>query len=253
MHAWQNHTVFTPHIFISDGVDGNCHGDDGQSRCTNSCTNAGRYCAVLEHNSATGTEVATEALRLLCVWNLYGQDNGVGREWWDYVKIFNELCDPGHSSSTGGLSFSDEKCVAKAMDQARVDKDKVDNCMEVSGGTKEDKPNTLLTKELNDQRSTTIHRLPSLSVNHVVVIEDNFSFRFDTAFKAICDGFPTGSDPPVCQECVSCSDIKTCVDHLHCEYPQNKGSRSIAASHENVTLSSILVVLCIVLLFFERF
>ena len=248
VHALQKHASFTPHMYIYDGVYAGCHSADGQDACMDLCTNAGRYCSVeIDVNSgATGAEVVTEALRRICVWNLYGQGNGVGLEWWEYVKAFTVLCDSATFQSAGAV-FSDEQCVAKAMEQAKVDKAKVDNCMKESGGTLDDQPNTLLTKELGDQTASGVVLIPSLYVNQAVI---RGSLSFDTTFKAICAGFATGSEPPICKECATCTGSEMeCVKHEHCGY-QNNGMLGIDTTNGKVTFSTFVAAMGIVLLFF---
>jgi len=52
--------------------------------CYNLCTNAGRYCATDPDNNLdkgiSGGDVVAESLRRICVWNVYGAENGIGRE-----------------------------------------------------------------------------------------------------------------------------------------------------------------------------
>ena len=34
-----------------------------------------------------------ESLRRICIWKHYGESDGVGAEWWNYVSQFMERCD----------------------------------------------------------------------------------------------------------------------------------------------------------------
>ena len=64
-------------------------GTSGQVQCTTMCTNGGRYCSTdldRDFNSElTGVDVVHESARRLCIWENFG-DDGVGLEWWDYVR-----------------------------------------------------------------------------------------------------------------------------------------------------------------------
>ena len=250
VQALQDHASFTPHMYIYDGEYAGCHGDDGTDLCLDLCTNHGRYCSVeLDLNSgATGQEVVKEALRRICVWNLYGKDNGIGLPWWEYVKHFTELCDSG-SFASGGKVFSDEDCVQRAMELAGVDKTKVDDCMKKSGGTTEDVKNVLLDKELADQQASGVVIIPSLVVNQAVI---RGFLSFDTTFKAICAGFASGSEPPICHECSTCHDEKTCVERGSCAY-QNTGVLGIDTENGSVALSTFVVALVILMVVFAGF
>ncbi|KAL7572550.1 hypothetical protein ACA910_000372 [Epithemia clementina (nom. ined.)] len=246
--ALQEHASFTPHMYIYDGVYAGCHGDNGEDMCLDLCTNAGRYCSVeLDLNSgATGQEVVAEALRRICVWNLYGKDNGIGLPWWEYIKSFTELCDSGSFSSAGKV-FSDEDCIERAMTNAGVNKTKVDLCMAESGGTTEDKNNTLLDKELRDQQTSGIVLIPSLLVNQAVI---RGFLSFDTTFKAICAGFSKGSEPKICTDCANCHDEKTCVEKGFCSYHSNNGLLGIDTASGSVAFPTFLAALGLLLVLF---
>merc|ERR1712032_1333831 len=92
-----SHAYFTPHMYIYDGVMSGCRAQDGSNMCYNLCTNDGRYCATDPDNDLdngiSGADVVTESLRRICIWKNYGESDGVGKEWWDYVNEFMFRCD----------------------------------------------------------------------------------------------------------------------------------------------------------------
>jgi hypothetical protein len=79
---------FTPHYYIVDGERAGCD-LMGLNECGTMCTNSGRYCALDPDEDldvgASGADIVNEAARRSCIWNLYGKDDGIGKEW--YVKM----------------------------------------------------------------------------------------------------------------------------------------------------------------------
>ena len=212
--ALSSHAYFTPHMYIYNGTAAGCHLENGQDVCGDLCSNGGRYCSIdIDLDSgASGTEVVNEALRRMCLWDLYGKENGVGMPWWNYVREFLERCDSGTFMDLGSV-FSDEDCVAKAMKAAGVDKALVDQCMADSGGTKDNIINPRLDKELEDQATSGVVLVPSLIVNSAII---RGYLNFGTAFTAICAGFASGTAPPICDKCANCHDEMTCVSKGKC-------------------------------------
>jgi len=232
--ALSDHAFFTPHMYIYDGVNAGCHSEEGEDLCLDLCSNHGRYCSIdIDENSgATGAEVVAESLRRICIWQEYGKDNGIGLQWWDYVKEFTERCDSG-AWEDEGMVFSDEECIATAMEAAGVKKSDIDECMEKSGGVTGDNANALLDKELSDQETTGVVLTPSLYVNQATI---RGFLNFQTTFKAICAGFAHGSEPPICQECGSCPDERGCVERGKCSSGSSLGT--IMGANGNATIST---------------
>jgi len=201
---------FTPHMYIYDGIKSNCRGFDGESQCYNLCTNNGRYCATDPDNDLdkgiSGADVVEESLRRICIWKHYGEENGVGVEWWDYVNIFMMQCD------TPDL-FMKPKCINEVMYKASIDEAVVQQCIDDSGGLDEDKPNTILDAELTARENVGVVIVPAAYVNRASI---RGALEFVTMFRAVCSGFAAGTEPKICKSCVPCADTKTCVQSGHC-------------------------------------
>ena len=215
----QEHAFFTPRTLLYNGNFAGCrvNNDDPNEYvyqgfdCVNSCSNGGRYCdaksPLIEQLPGSSVE---EGLRRICIWKLYGESNGIGLPWWEYLKSYSKFCKPPISYDPN-LVFPD--CISHAMNMAGVDADKVNNCMLEAGGTRHDRPNTLLSLELNE-RSSSVFRVPTLTVNGAIV---RGALNFATAFWAICAGFPISQEkPPVCQACATCHDPQACVSLQYC-------------------------------------
>lgn len=194
---------FTPHQYIYDGVRAGCQ-FAGEDQCFNLCTNNGRYCATDPDDDldagVSGADIVKESLRRLCIWRIYG-DDGIGKEWWDYVNEFAFRC------ATPDF-FSNEQCIVDALAHAGVDRKIVDSCMADSGGLEGDVANTILDKELADQGAAGVVRVPAFYVNQAPILG---SLSYSTVFKAICSGYALGSEPEVCFKCANCPDEESCV------------------------------------------
>jgi len=216
--ALADHATFTPHMYIYDGIEAKCRNDHGDNECYNLCTNVGRYCATDPDNDLdagiSGADVVTESLRSLCIWELYGKDDGVGTVWWDYNKIFIEECD-------NDLDFMKEVCVRDVMQQVGIDENAVNECMRTSGGLDEASQNQILDKELEDKERNGIIVMPVAYVNGVPI---RGALEFPVVFKAICAGFKTGTAPKVCDKCANCDDEHECVVNGYCKSKGVKGS-----------------------------
>ena len=202
--------VFTPHMYFYDGYKSGCV-SGGENMCYNLCTNNGRYCATDPDNDLdkgiSGAQVVVESLRRLCIWKHYG-DNGVGKEWWDYVHSFISTCGTDY--------FADEACVSDSLKQAGIDINIVEQCMDDSGGVEDDVENTMLSNELVAKDATGIVILPVVYVNGASI---RGALEFSTMFKAVCAGFKDGTAPPICQKCAVCHDEKVCVHRGYCTAP----------------------------------
>ena len=207
--------LFTPHMFIYNGLRAGCD-QDGVNECFNLCTNNGRYCAIDPDDDLdsgiSGADVVTESLRRLCIWKNYGSD-GIGKEYWLYVDEFLFRCGNPNKPEL----FTDETCITDAMDHAGVNKIDIDSCITDSGGLDDDVTNTILEDELSAKDAAGVVIIPTFFVNQAPV---RGQLSFATAFKAICAGYAKGSEPEVCAECANCVDEAGCVKEGSCSQYQ---------------------------------
>lgn len=135
--ALGKHAVFEPHVYIYDGEKVGCTppGD-----CSTLCTNGGRYCAPdpdgVRFEGVSGADVVKESLRQICIWKRYGAEDGLGKQWWDYVQEFLLTC--------AGEEFISETCISHSIRHAGIDPELIRKCMEDSGGVEADGPNPLV-------------------------------------------------------------------------------------------------------------
>jgi hypothetical protein len=211
---------FTPHMYIYDGLKSGCQSIDGKNQCYNLCTNNGRYCATDPDNDLnkgiSGADVVKESLRRECIWKIYGETDGIGAQWWDYVTEFMYRCDSEDY-------FASEDCVKDAMAHSAVEKSKVESCISDSGGLEKDAKNSLLESQLAAKEASGVVILPAAYVNNAAI---RGALEFATIFKAICAGYIKGSEPPVCLKCASCGiDEYQCVVDGRC--PDGTGAVSV--------------------------
>jgi hypothetical protein len=208
--ALGDRAYFTPHMYIYDGIKTHCQGNDGENFCYNLCTNNGRYCATDPDNDLdkgiSGADVVKESLRRVCIWKHYGESDGVGEIWWDYVLEFLDRCNtPDY--------FMNEDCVRDCYKHAKVDGDKINRCMLDSGGLERDAPNAFLDLEISAQNERGVVVLPTAFVNTAAI---RGQLSASSIFHAICAGFAEGTKPAICEKCGTCSDAVSCVKNGHC-------------------------------------
>ena len=209
--ALGSRAYFTPHMYIYDGVRSHCQGNSGENFCYNLCTNNGRYCATDPDNDlekgVSGGDVVRESLRRLCIWNMYGSANGIGKEWWNYVREFEDRCsDPQY--------FADAACIKDAYKNAKVDGPAVDRCMMDSGGTEGDQVNSKLQNELTAQEQRGVVVIPTAFVNSAAI---RGALNVGNIFTAICAGYLDGTTPSACMYCAGCQNPITCVKNGRCD------------------------------------
>jgi hypothetical protein len=226
--ALRGEAKFTPQMFIYDGTRAGCRGLNGMNNCIGLCTNSGRYCATDPDgdllSGLTGTDVVTESLRRICIWNTYGVADGVGEPWWTYVQTFGAQCN----DSDQPMKYKDMDCINDVMKQANIDPTKIKDCMDASGGLTVDDTNTELEKMISSKELSGAIIIPSVFINQVP-IRGELSYR--NVFRAICSGYATGSEPSICQSCMYCNDISTCVQ-------QNGKCRAGYGSESSLTLTN---------------
>jgi PA domain len=204
--ALGNRSYFTPHMFIYDGVRAGCQGANGTSNCYNLCTNSGRYCGTDPDNDLnagiSGADVVRESLRRICIWNIYGAPDGIGRKYWQYMEQFNVRCNTADY-------FMEIDCIKDVYKHSDIDGDRVESCMIDSGITTSDTINNKLEKEIEQQSKQGVIIIPSAFVNGAVI---RGALNVNNIFSAICSGFADGTAPDVCR-CNGCADVIGCIDN----------------------------------------
>ena len=203
--ALGDRAYFTPHMYIHDGIRSHCQGNSGENFCYNLCTNNGRYCTTdPEKKGISGADVVRESLRRLCIWNMYGAANGIGKEWWEYVAEFEVHCsNPDY--------FADDACIQDVYKNAKVDGVAIERCMVDSGGTANDRTNSKLDYELSAQEQRGIVVTPMVSVNGFPM---RSALTVKNVLKTICSAYAYSSvpAPAVCGICADSDDPVACVE-----------------------------------------
>lgn len=225
--ALASYASFTPHMVIEDGRKVlQCNNDDFGDNCNTLCTNNGRYCdGGLSGAGLSGADVVTESLRSLCIWELYGKDDGVGMKWWDYTQIFIERCD------NEDVKLTNQSCARDVMNHVSIDETAVDECMESSGGLVASDVNKILDQELNAKEMiiNTSDAIFEFTTRHVYVngVLVYGSLNVENVFSAICSAFAPDALPEVCSRCafdVSC-DVIECIKSDPSEVICNSATR----------------------------
>jgi hypothetical protein len=208
--ALGKHAQFTPHMYVYDGLFAGCQGPNGENQCYNLCTNSGRYCASDPDDDLdrgiSGADVVTESLRRLCIWKEYGEADGIGMPWWDYVAEFMYRCDTEDF-------FTSEDCIKDCMSRSGVEFSKIKICMDNSGGLEDNVPNTVLEAEITAKDAAGVVILPSFFVNNAPL---RGALTVAEVFEAICAGYAAGSEPDACKKCNTCDEVQKCVVNGHC-------------------------------------
>merc|ERR1712176_1468976 len=113
---------------------------------------------------------------------------------------------------------TNEQCISDAFQHSGIDKNAVDKCMSDSGGLHGDASNTIIEEELMNKENRGVVILPQAYVNNAAI---RGALEFGTLFRAVCAGYVTGSEPEICQTCMSCNDQLTCTIEESC--PNSSG------------------------------
>jgi len=205
------HVYFKPREYIYPGERMNCDFEVNREVCDSLCTNNHRYCAMdPEYDidiGISGADVVRESLRRICVWKHYGESDGIGLLYWDYISAFADRCDSQDF-------FASKTCVSDVMNIAKIDVSVIDRCIINSGGTDKDNDNIFLGLEIEAQERRGVVILPTMFVNAVALrgaLTDN------TVISAVCAGFLDGTQPSICDTCSLCNDKMNCVIDGYCK------------------------------------
>lgn len=203
--ALGNKAVFTPKMFVTDGTTRGCrHYDEADDPCPGFCTNYGRYCEPRSYYDFDtydnkGTKMIVESLRRACIWQVYGQGDGIGTEWWAYVQQWIMKCGSSHYSSS---------CAENLYGDVRIDKSLVEQCMEDSGNFRNDVSNDMLDNYLDEAADYDVSFAPTMFVNGVVV---RGALTFGTILETLCMTYEENdSMPDICYQWNSCSSQQQC-------------------------------------------
>jgi PA domain len=191
--------VFKPRMLVKDGNEKGCRQyDESNAPCQGYCTNYGRYCEPrsLDDTEAydnKGTKMVVESLRRSCIWDLYGKDDGMGREWWTYVQLWMLQCSYSPYSTS---------CAEQVYEPAGISKDNLESCMTSSGDFRKDVTNDLLETSLVDAANYHVTWAPKLLVNGALI---HGSLTFGTVVEAICATFDESDKPQICTKWTTCA------------------------------------------------
>lgn len=206
--ALKDSATFTPRFSVIHGPRFGCDKQaEHQGPCAELCTNHGRYCAV-HARGLTGNAIVTETLRRLCIHQHYGKDDDNKKDsptaYLDYLIYHLQHCS--HSDK-----YADKDCIKSAMDAAKINTAIIEQCFTDSGPLDQDKPNGLLSQQLELQEQSGVVALPALTVGSRV-LEDASSW---TLFEGICHHFYTRNlttTPDICFKCVTCPNTIGCLE-----------------------------------------
>ncbi|CAJ1942356.1 unnamed protein product [Cylindrotheca closterium] len=177
----------------------------------------GSHAQFTPHMESLGpSDVVRESLRRICIWNNYGEEDGVGDPWWGYVSEFTAHCDTPEY-------FTHDDCVNDAYRYAAIDADAISRCMRDSGGTEGDSDNSYLKMAVSSQSERGVVVLPSVFVNNLAI---RGKMSSTSIFQAVCAEFAEGTEPPICNTCSRCPDAIGCVASGVCSgIPYNSAAR----------------------------
>jgi hypothetical protein len=207
--ALSDKAVFKPKMFIKDGTEKGCrkYEESESDPCPGFCTNNGRYCEPrsyydFEVYDNKGTRMVVESLRRACIWHVYGEGDGLGVEWWTYVRMWIQRCASSHSSSS---------CSMDLFETAGINGELVEECMVQSGDFREDNENLFLDNYLDEATDYDITFAPALFVNGAVI---RGSLTFGTALEAICMTYDANDTPDICHAWTACAE--SCSSEATC-------------------------------------
>eukprot|EP00980_Cylindrotheca_fusiformis_P009906 scaffold2194_cov130-Cylindrotheca_fusiformis.AAC.2 len=200
--------IFKPKMFIKDGTEKGCRKfDTGDDPCPGFCTNYGRYCPSrlydFEQYENKGIKMVVESLRRICIWDVYGEGGGVGKEWWMYMEAWIHKCSSGSHYST--------ECAEAAYEAAGIDPSLIDQCMEQSGNFRTNTENVLLANMIAEAEEFDVTFAPALYVNEAVV---RGALTYGSAMNAICATFDPSVAPSLCAQWDTCK--KDCPTGKNC-------------------------------------
>ena len=148
--------------------------DDLKVEPVDACFKNGKYCGGF--NTDLGIEntrvVLLENLRQKCIWKLFDLE-----KYWNYMDSFSRVC------ADLDMPTFNEKCSKEVMDEVKVSRKEVEDCMKssLSPVTEED---DLLKKDYEDFESNSIYRYPQITINEFKYKDSWMAMK---VFNTICE------------------------------------------------------------------
>jgi hypothetical protein len=203
------HAVF----YMEDGLSFECRTDDGQmfnsDYCRDHCIRQGRYCVPEDSTedsfqSHTGRDILQEILRRLClVQHYHAKEMTV----YDYMEKFHRKYCLDKSDIT--------ECSLDAMKEVGAHYSALQDCLQ-EDVIDEDLPSEVLDRNLVYLLDKNIDVLPQIELNEKpILIDEEWPFDSQSLLRHFCSAFDTL--PLVCQFCLPCEDVRTCLWKLTCD------------------------------------
>jgi len=123
----------------------NCDFKVKREVCDSLCTNNHRSCVMDPKYDIdigiSGADVLSESLRRICVWKHYGESDGIGLTYLEYISAFADKCDSQDF-------FTSKDCVSDVTLIAKVDEGVIDRYIMNSGRTEKDNDNIFMGLEI---------------------------------------------------------------------------------------------------------
>ena len=132
--------------------------------------------------------------------------------------------------------FSNEDCINDVYKHAGIEGKVVSQCMSDSGGTTEDKQNTLLEEQIEKAKNMGVVVIPTAYVNDSAI---RGKLSFPTLFTAVCAGYAENTQPDICSKCSSCSDQQACTLQGYCAESSGSRGGGVSKSTFYVTIFGI--------------
>lgn len=138
--------------------------------------------------------------------------------------------------------FSNEDCIKDVYKQAGIEETLIKQCMKDSGGTSDDKQNSILEDQIAAAKDMGVVIIPTAFVNESAI---RGKLSFATLFSAVCSGYVAGSQPDICAKCITCHDQEGCAAAGACRSRGGDGRRRSGVS----TSTFVITILCVCMAF----
>ncbi len=177
------------------------------------CYSSGRFCAV-DQEYFESLSILEEGLRQKCIFNIGIEGHNNNKLWWDYV-LYYRVC---LKKAIFDRKYQQLDCYPEVYESINLPKetqDKIDQCMQKSWSSSNDKfsaSNEILENDENSAEYRAIYLVPAVFVNENLVKED---LNPRVVVSAVCDRLMSKPD--------YCSNFIT--DHINWTF-QDKSNKS---------------------------